>query len=433
MTQTLELAPWAGNDVDVDRSLRCVRVEPTTRDVKTFIFEPAEAALLDFTPGQYLTLTMQIGGRSLSRCYSISSAPTGNRQLAITVKRVRGGIVSNWLHDQLGPGGTVSACGPLGGFSIAEHPAGKYLFLSAGSGITPLMSMTRALLNGADRPGSEQTGWERAGWERPGWDQTGWERAARERADVVFIHNAHTPEDLIFRRELESISPDTGIRVELACSADPAGQPWAGHRGRLTPARLQALVPDLREREIFSCGPGPYMGAVRSMLTDAGADPGRCHEESFDITGQAGPGGHTARITAPAAPSPGSELAGSELAGSELAGSAPPPAPGPASGAAPAEAAAEPPTSTSTFTVQFSRSVRTIDCDANTFVLDAALNAGLTVPSSCGQGMCGTCKSSLLEGTVEMNHAGGIRPREIAQGKFLPCCSKPTGNLVIDA
>ena len=65
-------------------------------------------------------------------------------------------------------------------------------------------------------------------------------------------------------------------------------------------------------------------------------------------------------------------------------------------------------------------------------MLDAALAAGLTVPSSCESGMCGTCKSDLLSGEVEMSHEGGIRPKEIAAGKFLPCCSTPLSDLVID-
>ena len=66
-------------------------------------------------------------------------------------------------------------------------------------------------------------------------------------------------------------------------------------------------------------------------------------------------------------------------------------------------------------------------------MLDAAYAAGLTPPSSCGQGMCGTCKSTMLSGTVDMQHMGGIRPREIAQNKVLICCSKPLSDLTIDA
>ena len=66
-------------------------------------------------------------------------------------------------------------------------------------------------------------------------------------------------------------------------------------------------------------------------------------------------------------------------------------------------------------------------------VLDAAYAAGLSPASSCGQGMCGTCKTTMISGTVDMQHNGGIRPREIARNKVLICCSKPTSDLTIDA
>jgi len=72
-------------------------------------------------------------------------------------------------------------------------------------------------------------------------------------------------------------------------------------------------------------------------------------------------------------------------------------------------------------------------CDARTTVLQAAAQAGLTLPASCGEGVCGTCKTTLLSGSVDMVHGGGIRPREIARQQVLLCCSRPLEDLVIDA
>jgi ferredoxin len=65
-------------------------------------------------------------------------------------------------------------------------------------------------------------------------------------------------------------------------------------------------------------------------------------------------------------------------------------------------------------------------------VLNATRDAGLRLPFACSQGLCGTCKSKLISGKVDMKHGGGIRPREIEQGLFLPCCSKPLSNLVVE-
>ena len=86
-----------------------------------------------------------------------------------------------------------------------------------------------------------------------------------------------------------------------------------------------------------------------------------------------------------------------------------------------------------TFSVEFVRAGRTINISANQFVLDAALAAGMRPPSSCSQGMCGTCKTTMLEGTVDMQHNGGIRPKEVANNKILICCSKPLSDLRIEA
>jgi ferredoxin-NADP reductase len=353
-TTTLTALEWRD---DLHPTLVCSEVHDVTHDVRSFVLRPAEPTAYRFLPGQHLTVTVDVDGRPVSRCYTIASSPLRPDELTITVKRVPGGPVSNWLHDHLRSGDTVVVDGPLGRFSTAHHPAAKYLFLSAGSGITPLMSMLRSI------------------------------RDAREPVDVVFVHHARTPADIIFRDELARVSAEhPGVRVVVACERDAVEEPWTGRRGRVNLPTLLAAAPDLAEREVFTCGPAPYMEAVRTLLAQAGADPDRCHEESFDLA-------------APAVP-------------------VAPPASAPTG---------------STYSVELRRTGRTIECDEGTTVLAAAAQAGLTLPSSCQEGVCGTCKTSLLSGRVEMEHAGGIRPREIAQQKILLCCSTPCEDLVLDA
>ncbi len=361
------LPVWGETD---NSTLVCRQVLDITHDVKTFLFQSEDPALFHYDPGQFITLRLQIGGRPVDRCYTISTPPTRPHLIGITVKRQPGGLVSTWLHDTMGPGQRISADGPFGLFSAARHPAGKYLFLSAGSGITPLMSMTRTLHDlGAD-------------------------------TDVLFVHSARTPSDIIFQRELDvmaSVAPT--LRVAHVCERDSPREPWVGLRGFLNDEVLRVLAPDLHEREVFCCGPAPYMAAVRRMLVAAGFDMTRYHEESFSFE----------ELTAGAAP------AAADAAGAD--GSQPP-----STGAQPV-----------VFSVEFVRSGRTFLCGADENVLDAAWAAGLAPPSSCGQGMCGTCKTTVLSGTVDMQHQGGIRPREIAQDKLLICCSKPLSDLRIDA
>jgi ferredoxin-NADP reductase len=342
---------------ETEELLVCRQVHPLTHDVSTFVFEYAEPRLFRHDPGQFLTLTLDIDGRPVQRCYTISSPPTRPFLLSITVKRVPGGLVSNRLHDHLGPGDTVRAHGPLGDFSTARHPAPKYLFLSGGVGVTPSMAMTRTLYDLADP------------------------------ADVVFVHSARTPADIVFRHELELIAATApNIRIVHICEEDRPYAPWGGHRGRLTIETLRQIAPDFLEREVFTCGPAPYMAVVRRMLSDAGLDMDRYHEESFTF--------ETPTAQADTSPTAAADTG---------------------------------------FKVEFTRSGRTVECDADTSLLAAASRAGISLPASCAQGMCGTCKTTLLSGSVDMQHNGGIRPREITQNKILLCCSKPLEDVVIDA
>ncbi len=84
------------------------------------------------------------------------------------------------------------------------------------------------------------------------------------------------------------------------------------------------------------------------------------------------------------------------------------------------------------YTISFVSSDQTVTCDSEQFVLDAALGAGIKILFNCREGFCGTCKSKLVSGEVDMKHNGGIRPKEIAAGKFLPCCSKPLSDLIVE-
>ncbi len=246
-------------DPDRDDVLVCREVRIETHDVKSFVFSAAEPRLFQYKPGQFMTFDLEIGGERISRCYTLSSSPTRPNLVSITVKRVPGGPVSNWLHDTVRPGLPLHAVGPLGEFTYADHPAPKYLFLSGGSGITPLMSMARA----HDDLASE--------------------------ADIVFVHSARTPADIIFRDEtalMERHRPH--FRAFAVCEGDfqeggAPGESWDGFRGRLSLPMLRQIAPDVLEREVFTCGPGPYMAAVRAMLGEAGFDMAHYHEESFDF------------------------------------------------------------------------------------------------------------------------------------------------------
>ncbi|CAJ0772905.1 hybrid-cluster NAD(P)-dependent oxidoreductase [Ralstonia chuxiongensis] len=351
---------------DAEEALVCCHVRQETHDVKSFFFRSPMGRTFLFEPGQFITLELDIKGETINRCYTISSSPARPHTISITVKRVPGGKVSNWLHDNLQPGAAIRVLGPAGEFTCARHPARKYLFLSAGSGVTPLMSMSRA------------------------------HHDLAEDRDIVFVHSARTPDDIIFGRELDLIASNhANFRTSFVVERLGTRTNWPGITGFLSLPLLKLVVPDFMEREIFTCGPAPYMKAVRGLLDEAGFDRTHYHEESFSFES----------LAAEAAPEATVQ------------------------DAAPAES---PDADAPQFSVSFAKTGREIACGAAQHVLDAARQAGVRLPASCTQGMCGTCKVRLVSGQVDMKHNGGIRQREIDQGMVLLCCSKPLSDLVID-
>ncbi len=350
-----------------DDTLICRQVRPETADVKTFVFSTAAPRLMRHAPGQFITLELDIEGKTINRCYTLSSSPTRPDTVAITVKRVPGGLASNWLHDNLQAGDSVRMLGPAGEFSCfmpAPQPLRKYLFLSAGSGITPLMSMSRALHDLALD------------------------------ADIAFVHSARTPDDIIFADELALMARNQArFRLGFVCERRGDQPAWAGFTGFLNQSVLHNVVPDFLDREIYTCGPAPYMAAVRSLLQQAGFDMARYHEESFSF--------ETLMVATLV-----ETLADIAAEGILV--------------------------QRTSHAVHFTKTGDVVICDATQTILAAARAAGMRLPVSCTKGMCGTCKTKMLSGQVEMKHAGGIRQREIDQGWILPCCSKPLSEVTLE-
>ena len=349
---------------NADNPLICCHITQETPDVKSFFFKPEKFANFQFLPGQFITLELTINAEIIHRSYTVSSSPARPHTISITVKRQPNGIVSNWLHDHLKVGGHLAVLPIAGDFSCANKVAKQYLFLSGGSGITPLMSMSRSFVDLA------------------------------ENKDIVFIHSARTPEDIIFRQELDLMAfNQPNFRTAFIC--EKADALWTQPTGYLTIDLLKQIAPDFLQRETFTCGPSPYMAAVRNMLKNADFNMQHYHEESFnfaEMSAHLDTDADTAAIVKPNLP--------------VINGTG--------------------------FSVELTKSGASISCAADQFVLNAAHNAGFRLPSACSKGLCGTCKSKLISGIVDMKHNGGIRPREIEQGLFLPCCSKPLSDLVVE-
>ncbi|MCL1138898.1 FAD-binding oxidoreductase [Shewanella pneumatophori] len=258
--QVSQLAPFSAQQWQSgEHQLVCVEKWSETHDVTSFRFQGTQPVKFHFKPGQFLTLLLEINGDKIARSYTISSSPSRPYSIVLTVKRIAGGKVSNYLAESLEVGHIVRALGPDGSFNLVDISAQKYLFLSAGCGITPMYSMSR------------------------------WLADTEIGADISFLHSAKSNKDLIFESaiaqmaerssefKLNYILEELGIFANVGVSAKFTDK----QAGRLNTENLARLVPDFKSRTVFVCGPEPYMNAVKALLESLDFDMSKFHQESF--------------------------------------------------------------------------------------------------------------------------------------------------------
>jgi glycine betaine catabolism B len=245
----MELPVWSGQDTP----LYVNEIIEETHDVYTFRLQGDPLCRFAFLPGQFCSLVLNIEGKKVVRSYTISSTPTRPYVLEITVKRVPGGLVSNWLPDNLKVGDRIEVAGPKGKFHLLPGAIPrKVLFLGAGSGITPVMSMSRWLCDVAAD------------------------------VDIQMFNSVRSPDDIIFAREFDYMVE----RYQMFSSIQVSGTrgtrgDWTGLSGHISRPMLELVSPDMFEREIFMCGPQGFMDAAREILDGMGFDLAKLHSESF--------------------------------------------------------------------------------------------------------------------------------------------------------
>lgn len=373
--------------------LRCVSVVAETHDTKTYSFVGEPGTLFHYRPGQAITIEVPIQSRVLRRSYTISSSPSRPYLLSITVKKVAMGWMSNWLYDNMVPGVECMASGPFGKFSCLDHAAPKMLFLAAGSGVTPLMSMLRWLADMAHE------------------------------VDVVFIYNVSTPADIIFHQELLHLATRFGHRLRLVIvPVSPAvGIPWQGSTGRLSDMLIRSNVPDLEDREVFVCGPAGYMAAAKALLLSAGLPEARYHQEAF--------GSAKAEAISVKAPSPPPVPAAT--APTKPMSLTPPVAmPVIPVAATPVSKSASPAIGDKPQVLVESTGHR-FAVSAGQTILEAAEESGISLEHSCRAGNCGACKMRRVSGEVHMAGGHCLSEDEVNAGHILTCIAQPSGTGIV--
>lgn len=218
---------------------RIVAIQPETRDAATIVIKAGRGWRVH-TPGQYVRIGIDVDGVRQWRAYSLTS-DTSRRDgcFTITVKAIPDGVVSNHLVRRATPGTIVQLDQAAGDFTLGAAAPAKILFVTAGSGVTPVMGMLRNMTGPA--------------------------------SDVVVVHSAPTRDDVIFGAELRALAERGRIRlVEKHTDTD----------GMLDVARLDEIVDDITERETWACGPAGLLDALEERWQRTGI-AARLHTERF--------------------------------------------------------------------------------------------------------------------------------------------------------
>ncbi|WP_083098142.1 FAD-binding oxidoreductase [Pseudophaeobacter leonis] len=319
------------------RMLRVVAIKDESSVIRSFKFEAADdQPLLSFEAGQFLTIRVRPDDADpQTRTYTVSSAPDDNGY-RISVKRERGGVVSNYLHDKLKVGAVIEAKAPKGAFYIDALDKLPAVLFAGGVGVTPMMSMTRHVMNEGVR--------------------------MRYTRPLTVFHAAQTTDQRAFLDEFRAAETQTGGKIRyVSFISRPEDKEIEGvdfdASGYITPELIQSQL-SFDDYDFFLCGPPPFMQAVYDALRDLGARDAVIFAEAF------GPAALTRR---------------------------------PDKGAATSEAEPEADSAVIKFG-QSGHEQLWEKGDAT--LLETAEAHGITPPFSCRSGSCGSCLTKKLSGNV---------------------------------
>jgi ring-1,2-phenylacetyl-CoA epoxidase subunit PaaE len=348
--------------------LRVRTVEPDTSEavVVTFDVPPELRDVFGFTQGQYLTLRKTIDGQDMRRSYSIC-AGVDDAELRVGVRKVKGGVFSNWINQRLQPGDTVEVMAPQGRFFVPLDPASRrhHLGVAGGSGITPILSIMKTVL------------------------------AREPRSRFTLIYGNRSLRSTMFKEEIEDLKNRYMTRLVLQHVFSDEHTDAPLNRGVMDRAKigefLAALVPAAGIDHAYVCGPFQMNDEAEAALLTAGLAPERIHIERFGIALQ-------------------DKATTDAVLHEALAGDAP---------------------QAKIVIVRDGLRREFGFTRGQPSILDAASAAGLEVPYSCTSGVCGTCRARLMEGEVRMARNFALDKQEVADRFVLTCQSHPLTERVV--
>ncbi|TDQ57615.1 NADH oxidoreductase Hcr [Mesocricetibacter intestinalis] len=201
-----------------------------------------------YEPGQYALVSIA-DSPTITRAYTLSSSPGLSPFLTLTVRRIKNGIGSNWLTQEVKVGDLIRLSDPMGEFTCSRILADNYLLVAGGCGVTPIMSMTRWLLK------------------------------HRPQVNLRVIYSVHEPKDVIFKREWQALQqqyPQLELFINASVNATEGFI-----AGRISQAMLARLIPDIADYSVLTCGPQDYMDQLKSIVTALGVAENRFYSEQF--------------------------------------------------------------------------------------------------------------------------------------------------------
>ncbi len=355
--------------------LRVTRLEPETDQAFSVYFEVPDAAqtAFNYRAGQYLTLRFSIDGQEERRAYSMCSAPHED-ELAVTIKQVKGGKVSNYIAKQLRVGDQVDVMPPMGRFLAKVDPAARrrYYLFGAGSGITPLMSILRSVLE------------------------------VEPKSEVILFYGNRDEDNIIFEKQLRDLQQRYAgqLTVEHTLSSPKkyatgglkglfkrSHTRWEGAQGRIDRKALVSFLQRYpaggRECRYYVCGPGQMIDNVEAALLGHGVDEKHIHVERFASAND-------------------TRQSDGESQGGKI-------------------------------NIKLNKEEFSIELKPGQTILDGLLEEGKTPPYSCLAGACSTCMAKVDKGGVKMDVCYALDASEVEDGYVLTCQAHPlTAEVDID-
>jgi 3-ketosteroid 9alpha-monooxygenase subunit B len=230
------------------------KVIDETSDARSFVLDIPDNLrdAFRYRAGQFCSFRARVGNELLVRCYSMSSSPDTDREFKVTVKRVPGGAVSNWMIDNLSEGDVLEVTPPAGRFCLRTDEARRVrplVAFSGGSGITPVISVIKTLLSTTER-----------------------------RASLLYANRDR--DSIIFLDELEALARSDQHRLRVLHRLDV-------EHGFVDPSGVVAFLGDERDADFYICGPGPFMDVVEEALRGLGVASERIFIERFTLPADA--------------------------------------------------------------------------------------------------------------------------------------------------